>query len=79
MNPYTVIVRHPDYADQDDNGWAGTYLAHVNVNYPEEAFGIAQDEACRFTGREPGEDEVAAEDWAVVAVFAGHHECLFTP
>jgi len=78
-SPYTVIVRHPDYIDVSDDGCGGTYQAHVTATSPEEAFGAAQDEACRSTGREPGEDDVRAEDWAVVAVFAGHLNDLHTP
>lgn len=75
MALFTVILRHPDYVQQDDNGWAGTSLSHVEANSPEDAFGEAQDAMVKeysTYGSEP-------TDWAVVAIFDGHLQCLHIP
>lgn len=71
---YTVILRYPDSSvfDDDRNTHGGTYMAHVEADSPEAAFGVAQDEAVAACGERP-------EDWAVVSVFAGHLQDLFIP
>lgn len=75
MNPYTVILRHPDWVGADDNGWAGTALRHVLADTPDAATTDAQRlelQASMCMDADP-------EDWAVVGVFAGHLQDLHTP
>lgn len=69
---FTVILRHPDWMDQADNGWCGTVQSHELAESPEEAIGLAQDCQCNEHGGRP-------MDWGVVAVFPGHLQCQHTP
>lgn len=78
MNPYTVILRYPDWADQDDNGWGGTYQQHITADSVEDAIDEAQYEAAVTTKGPDAEEDWNPDlnDFVVVAVFAGHLESL---
>jgi hypothetical protein len=66
MNKYTVILLYPDF-EQNDDGLA-TYTAHVEAENRKAAIEKAEKEAASQSGScEP-------EDFAVIAVFAGHIE-----
>lgn len=73
--PFTVILMHPDYADQADNGFSGTFQAHVMAFDADDAWDEAAKQAAEATGREIG-DDAAVSDWAVIACFAGHLDSL---
>lgn len=77
-NPYTVILMHPEYADQADNGYCGTHQAHVWADTPEDAVDQAAHNAAAATGRSIG-DGADFSDFGFVAVMAGHLDNLYTP
>ena len=57
---------------------ATTFGAYFGVEFLSGSIEM-YDEAAKSTGRTVGVDEIKAEDWAVVAVFAGHLQDLFIP
>lgn len=79
ISPYTVIVMHPEYAEQRDNGYCGTFQAHVDASSPDEAIDIATHAAARDTGREIDGETIITADWSFVACFKGHLDNLYTP
>lgn len=82
IKPYTVLLMLPDWMDQADNGYAGTFQCHVGGKTPEDAIDAAFHEAARSTGRELNEDDEDAcqpSDFAFVACFEGHLENQYTP
>lgn len=74
-SPFTVIVMHPDYADQSDNGFNGTFQAHVMAVDAADAIDEAAMQAAAATGRAIGED-AALSDWSAIACFPGHLDSL---
>lgn len=77
MNPYTVILRYPDWADQDDNGWGGTWQGHVAADNADDAIDFARGQVIAETHSiDVDTDLPDPNDYAVVAVFAGHLESL---
>lgn len=68
MKPYTVILIRPDYIAE--NYGEDFYFAHVEAENPTAAVKAAQIEVVR----EDGYDEDHAENYALVAIFEGHHE-----
>lgn len=78
FKPYTVILMLPDWMDQADNGYAGTFQCHVDGESPEDAIDTAFHAAARSTGREINED-CQPSDFAFVACFKGHLENQYTP
>ncbi|WP_157959793.1 hypothetical protein [Devosia submarina] len=74
-SPFTVIVAHPEYADQADNSFNGTFQAHVMAADAGDAIDDAVIQAAESARRSIGED-AAFSDWAVIACFAGHLDSL---
>lgn len=72
-NPYTVILIYPDYiAEQYGEEF---WISHVEAEAPAQAVEAAQREALEANPIHTGEVD-SHTDFAVVAVFEGHHDDL---
>lgn len=65
---YTVILLYPDY--MQDSG-RETYITHVSATNPDSALRIARRQA---VAANPDQEIDDPTDFAMVAVFLGHHE-----
>ena len=67
LKPYSVLLLYPDYANENGND---TYFAHVETANATDAVEAALQEAYEQN------DEISADDFALLAVFDGHLENL---
>lgn len=77
-SPFTVLLMLPDYL-REGNARDWTQSHHVEAATVEEAFGAAQDAAIRGFYSPEDYDKPPPEDFAVIAVYAGHLQDLFIP
>ena len=85
QNPYTVIGLYPD-SDWGSCMFDATFVEWVTAPSPIEAARIARHQMARVRlsgSDEPADDDIekevpeAAQDFAVLCVFSGHHEDLY--
>ena len=70
---FTVLLAVPDDIAEGSTPREDTYLAHVDAANPVQAGALARDLAC-------GDHEYDGDpaDYAVLAIFHGHHDDLAT-
>jgi hypothetical protein len=77
-SPFTVVLMLPDYLREGDaRDWTQSH--HVNASSVEDAFGEAQDAGIRGFYSPGDTDAPPPEDFAIIAVYAGHLQDLFIP
>ena len=77
MNPFTVLLMLPDYWRSDQPCAADEVIRiYVTAMDPITAVDAA---LILLPGLMPDEDELIADDFAPIAVYAGHHFDLFQP
>lgn len=72
MNKYTVIILYPDY--MQDSG-RETFTAHVVAANPDDALSMSRRQACDANSDQEIDDPT---DFALLAVYLGHHEHQLT-
>lgn len=72
---YTVILKYPDWEDQDNNGWGGTWQGHVEATNADASADMARIQLIN-EAHPDREDPINPDDYIVVAIFPGHLESL---
>jgi hypothetical protein len=69
---FTVLLLYPDYLGNDDSRGLATFLGY-GTGTPAEAVAQVRQQACDANNHDHDDDFADPTDFAVLAVFEGHH------
>jgi hypothetical protein len=73
MPVFTVLLLYPDYLGNDDPRGFETYCGH-GTGTPAEAVAQVRQQAADANNHDHDDDFADPTDFAVLAVFKGHHD-----